>query len=151
MAKGLTEKQKLFCEEYLKTLDAVGSYLSVYRNCKSRENASKHASRLLALSHIQDYVNERMEIIHNEKVADVQEVMEYLTSVMRGESQAEEVLVVGTGEGCSEPCKISKAPSEKERLKAAELIGKRYSLFTGGESKDDNADGVVIVNDAPKE
>lgn len=149
MAK-LTEKQKLFCENYLMTMNAVDAYLAVYKNCKSRDNASKHASRLLALPHIRAYVDTCLEKAHSNKVADIQEVMEYLTSVMRGETSAEEVLVVGTGEGCSEPCKVSKAPSEKERLKAAELIGKRYALFTGSDTKEDDADSVVIVNDAPK-
>lgn len=149
MAK-LTEKQKLFCENYLMTMNAVDAYLAVYKNCKSRDNASKHASRLLALPHIRAYVDTCLEKAHSNKVADIQEVMEYLTSVMRGETSAEEVMVVGTGEGCSEPCKVSKAPSEKERLKAAELIGKRYALFTGSDTKEDDADGVVIVNDAPK-
>ncbi len=149
MAK-LTEKQKLFCENYLTTMNAVDAYLAVYKNCKSRDNASKHASRLLALPHIRAYVDTCLEKAHSNKVADIQEVMEYLTSVMRGETSAEEVLVVGTGEGCSEPCKVSKAPSEKERLKAAELIGKRYALFTGSDTKEDDSDSVVIVNDAPK-
>lgn len=149
MAK-LTEKQKLFCENYLTTMNAVDAYLAVYKNCKSRDNASKHASRLLALPHIRAYVDTCLEKAHSNKVADIQEVMEYLTSVMRGETSAEEVLVVGTGEGYSEPCKVSKAPSEKERLKAAELIGKRYALFTGSDTKEDDADSVVIVNDAPK-
>lgn len=149
MAK-LTEKQKLFCENYLMTMNAVDAYLAVYKNCKSRDNASKHASRLLALPHIRAYVDTCLEKAHSNKVADIQEVMEYLTSVMRGETSAEEVLVVGTGEGCSEPRKVSKAPSEKERLKAAELIGKRYALFTGSDTKEDDSDSVVIVNDAPK-
>lgn len=149
MAK-LTEKQKLFCENYLMTMNAVDAYLAVYKNCKSRDNASKHASRLLALPHIRAYVDTCLEKAHSNKVADIHEVMEYLTSVMRGETSAEEVMVVGTGEGCSEPCKVSKAPSEKERLKAAELIGKRYALFTGSDTKEDDSDSVVIVNDAPK-
>lgn len=149
MAK-LTEKQKLFCENYLMTMNAVDAYLAVYKNCKSRDNASKHASRLLALPHIRAYVDTCLEKAHSNKVADIQEVMEYLTSVMRGDTSAEEVLVVGTGEGCSEPRKVSKAPSEKERLKAAELIGKRYALFTGSDTKEDDSDSVVIVNDAPK-
>lgn len=149
MAK-LTEKQKLFCENYLMTMNAVDAYLAVYKNCKSRDNASKHASRLLALPHIRAYVDTCLEKAHSNKVADIQEVMEYLTSVMRGETSAEEVMVVGTGEGCSEPHKVSKAPSEKERLKAAELIGKRYALFTGSDTKEDDSDSVVIVNDAPK-
>ena len=57
-------------------------------------------------------------------------MLRYLTAVMRGESHAEVVVVEGVGEGCSEARTMQKAPDEKERLKAAELLGKRYALFT---------------------
>ena len=56
--------------------------------------------------------------------------MEYLTSVMRGESTASVVVVEGYGDGCSEAKIIEKPPDEKERLKAAELLGRRFGLFT---------------------
>ena len=49
--------------------------------------------------------------------------------MLRGESSSTEIVVEGTGDGCSEARTIEKAPSEKERLKAAELLGKRYGLF----------------------
>ena len=62
-------------------------------------------------------------------MATATEVMEYLTSVMRGESTAEVVVVEGLGDGCSEARRFKKAPDEKERLRAAELLGKRFGLF----------------------
>ena len=63
-------------------------------------------------------------------IADQDEVLRYLTSVLRGESQSEVVVVEGTGMGESEARLIQKAPDEKERLKAADLLGKRYGLYT---------------------
>lgn len=66
----------------------------------------------------------------SELIADQDEVLQYLTSVLRGKSSSVEVVVEGTGDGCSEARTIEKAPSEKERLKAAELLGKRYGLYT---------------------
>jgi phage terminase small subunit len=60
---------------------------------------------------------------------------------MRGQSEAEVVVIEGTGDGCSEAKKMMKAPEEKERLKAAELLGKRYSLF----SDKVNLEGAVPV------
>lgn len=63
-------------------------------------------------------------------IADQDEVLKYLTSVLRGESQSEEIVVEGIGDGCSEARTMQKAPSEKDRLKAAELLGKRYGLYT---------------------
>ena len=55
--------------------------------------------------------------------------MEYLTAVLRGESTAHEIVVEGIGDGMSKAKVMEKNPSEKERLKAAELLGRRYSLF----------------------
>ena len=71
--------------------------------------------------------------------------MEYLTSVLRGESQSEVVVVEGQGDGYSEARTMDKAPDEKERLKAAELLGKRYGLFKENVALE--VEPVVIVND----
>ena len=125
----MTEKQKRFCDEYLIDCNATRAYKAVYRNIKSDEVARKAGSRLLTNVDVKKYITNRMEEIHNEKTADAQEVIEYLTSVLRGESSSTEIVVEGTGDGCSEARTIEKAPSEKERLKAAELLGKRYGLF----------------------
>ena len=65
-----------------------------------------------------------------ELIADQDEVLKYLTSVLRGKSQSTEIIVEGVGDGCSEARTILKEPSEKDRLKAAELLGKRYGLYT---------------------
>ena len=126
----MTEKQKRFCDEYLIDCNATRAYKTVYKNVKSDETAKSAASRLLTNVNVKKYIDDRMEELHNEKTADAQEVIEYLTSVLRGESIAQEIVVEGTGDGCSEARTMEKAPSEKERLKAAELLGKRYALFT---------------------
>ena len=126
----MTEKEKLFCLEYLKDLNGTRAYMAVYRNCKSERAAAACAARLLRKANIKSYIEEQLASIKSQKMADAQEVMEYLTAVMRGESKAEIVVLEGDGNGCSSARRIDKAPDEKERLKAAELIGKRYSLFT---------------------
>lgn len=122
----MTEKQMLFAEEYLKDLNATRAYLEVYKNVKSDRVASACASKLLAKANIKAYIDKRLEEIHDEKTADAKEVIEYLTSVMRGESQSEVLSLCGSGRQEV----IEKGPEEKDRLKAAELIGKRYGLFT---------------------
>jgi phage terminase small subunit len=63
-------------------------------------------------------------------IADQDEVLKYLTSVLRGESKSEEIVVENVGDYMSEARTMKKAPSEKDRLKAAELLGKRYNLFS---------------------
>ena len=126
----MTEKQKKFADEYLIDLNATRAYKVAYPNVKKDAAARTNGSRLLTNANIQKYISERLEEIHNQKTADAQEVIEYLTSVLRGESRAEEIVVEGIGDGCSEARTMRKAPSEKDRLRAAELLGKRYGLYT---------------------
>lgn len=125
----LTEKQKRFCEEYLIDLNATRAYKAVYKNCKKDESARVNGSKLLTNTNIKAYIDEKLEEIHSKNTADAREVIEYLTSVMRGESTAEIVVVEGMGDGNSKAVKVNKAPDEKEKLKAAELLGKRFGLF----------------------
>ena len=129
VVKKLTEKQKKFCDEYLIDLNATKAYKTVYKNCKSDNAAAACANKLLRNAKVKTYIDSLLEEIHTKKTADAQEVIEYLTSVMRGESKAEIVVVEGTGDGCSKAVKIDKKPDEKEKLKAAELLGKRFGLF----------------------
>ena len=126
----MTEKQKIFADEYLIDLNATRAYKAAYPSVKKDEAARANASRLLTNANIKKYISNQLEKIHSQKTADAQEVIEYLTSVLRGESTSQEIVVEGIGDGMSEARIMEKGPSEKDRLKAAELLGKRYSLFT---------------------
>jgi len=57
----LTDKQKLFADEYLIDLNATRAYKAVYKNCKSEESAKAASSRLLTNVNLVEYVNKRME------------------------------------------------------------------------------------------
>ena len=72
------------------------------------------------------YIDERLEDLQSKKVASQQEVMEYLTSVMRG--QETEQTIIGVADLGQELTDIE--VSAKDRIKAAELIGKRYRMWT---------------------
>lgn len=136
----MTEKQKLFCDEYLKDTNATRAYLTVYANCKSATSAAPLASKLLKKEEIQKYISEKMEEIHNENTADIQEVMEYLTSVLRGESASAVLMLSGNGMQ-----KVTeKPPDEKERLKAAELLGKRFGMFKDNVDITSNGQTVIV-------
>ena len=126
MAK-LTAKQQRFCDEYLIDLNATQAAI---RAGYSKKTANRIATENLSKLVIKDYIAARMAEKESELIADQNEVLKYLTSVMRGESESEIVVVEGTGDGCSEARAMQKAPDEKERLKAAELLGKRYGLYT---------------------
>ena len=126
----MTEKQKRFCDEYLIDLNGTRAYKAAYPSVKSDKTAGVNAARLLGNASVRADLDAELEKLHNAKTADVQEVMEYLTAVLRGESSASVVVVEGVGDGCSEARTITKPPDEKERLKAAELLGKRFGMFT---------------------
>ena len=142
----MTEKQKIFADEYLIDLNATRAYRAVYKNIKNDGVARRNGSRLLTNADIKKYIDERLDEIHNEKTADAQEVMEYLTSVLRGESTSEEIVVEGLGDGCSEARTMEKRPSEKDRLKAAELLGKRFGLYTDKVEMDADMDLNITID-----
>ncbi len=126
MAK-MTVKQKRFCDEYLIDLNATQAAI---RAGYSKKTANRIATENLSKPVIKEYISQRMAEKESELIADQDEVLKYLTSVLRGESQSEIVVVEGSGFGNSEARTMQKAPDEKERLKAAELLGKRYGLYT---------------------
>ena len=119
----MTAKQKRFCEEYLVDCNATQAAI---RTGYSKKTARAVGQRLLTNVDIKKYIEQQFQKLKTEKIADAQEVLEYLTSVMRGE-QKEQVALL-TGEGVQDL--VQKDVSAKDRLKAAELIGKRYALFT---------------------
>lgn len=132
----LTEKQKRFCEEYLIDLNAVQAAIRAGYSEKTarfasqwinERNLQKPTSKYIP--EMREYIDSRLEELHNERTADAQEVVEYLTSVMRGESKSEEIVLKGVGKGSQKIEKVQKKPSEKDKLKAAELLGKRFGMF----------------------
>ena len=136
----MTEKQKLFCDEYLIDLNGTRAYRTVYKTIKNDNVAGVRANKLLKQKDIAEYINKRLEEIHNENTADIQEVMEYLTSVMRGKSESNVLALAG--DGFQEV--IAKPPDEKERLKAAELLGKRFGMFKDNVDITSNGKTVIV-------
>lgn len=122
----LTEKQKRFCDEYLIDCNATQAAI---RAGYSENGAEVRGNELLRNSKVKAYIDELMKEKRKPTIATQDEVLEYLTSVLRGESQGNEIVVEGTGNGFSQAREMQKKPSEKERMRAAELLGKRYGTF----------------------
>ena len=118
----MNARQKRFCDEYLIDYNAKQAAI---RAGYSTKTAYSIGNENLNKPELKAYIEEQLEKIHNEKTADAQEVLEYLTAVMRGQ-HTEQVLKL-VGEGVQTITDIDVAA--KERIKAAELIGKRYGLF----------------------
>ena len=138
--KKMTAKQQMFCDEYLIDLNATQAAI---RAGYSKKTAYSIGQENLNKPEIREYIKKRLAEKEKELIADQDEVLKYLTSVLRGKSQSEVVVVENIGDFTSEARLLQKAPDEKERLKAAELLGKRYNLFSD-KMKVDVAMPVVI-------
>lgn len=123
----LTEKQKRFADYYIETGNMTEAAIKAGYSKKTarvigQENLLKPA--------IKNYVDERLKELEEKRVASATEVMQLLTSAMRGELDEEVVVVESIGDYCSEARVVKKKIGLKDRIKAAELIGKRHRLFT---------------------
>jgi phage terminase small subunit len=136
----LTLKQRKFADEYIIAGNATDAALKAGY---SKKTAYSIGNENLKKPEIKKYIDARLEEIQSQKVADQREILEFLTSIVRGE-QTEETLR-GVGEGAQTIDDID--VSAKDRIKAAELLGKRYAMWTDKQQVD-----VVIpvfVEDVP--
>ena len=133
----MTAKEKRFGDEFLLDMNytqaaiRAGYSESTAKNACYWVNQEADAKQVKAgrksqyKPELAAYINEQLEQMHSKLTADAQEVVEYLSRVLRGQSRSHVLHFVG--DGVQEI--IEKPPDEKERLKAAELLGKRYGLF----------------------
>ncbi|MBX0358931.1 terminase small subunit [Halobacillus sp. Nhm2S1] len=126
----MTERQRRFADKYIKTGNISQSYKTAYPNVKKDSAARASGSRLLTKANVKFYIDERLKELKKEAIADQDEILQYLTSVMRGEVSDEQLLVIGDGEFGSEVGRHSKRSDTSDRTKAAELLGKRYVMWT---------------------
>lgn len=119
----MTLKQQRFADEYIITGNATQSAIKAGYSSKY---ANTNANKLLQNTTIKNYIDERLAKLESEKIATQEEVLQYLTSVMRGEKT--EPLLVLDGEGTQKVIQV--VPNVQSRTRAAELLGKRYGTFT---------------------
>lgn len=136
----LTVKQQAFADYYIETGNA---YQSAIQSGYSENYAKGNVSKLLENERVRTYIDEKLSEMSSKRIADATEVLETLTAIVRGESRS--ATLIGLGEGAQ---KIEKEmpPSTAERIRAAELLGKRYKLFTDKVETTTDA-RVVIVDD----
>lgn len=108
-----TIQMKAFIDEWLRIGNAKDAYKKAYPGCKSDKAARACAAKLLANPTLAEYKEKRLKEVESERIATVTEVMEMLTRTMRGEEKDQ----------------FGLDSSLQDRLKAAEMIGKRYGMF----------------------
>ncbi|MFV3013519.1 terminase small subunit [Clostridium botulinum] len=123
----LTPKQKAFADYYIQTGNATEAAIKAGY---SKKTARFIGNENLTKPYIKNYIDERMKQLEDERIAKADEVLQYLTRVIRGKETEEVVVTENIGDFMSEAKTIKKEIGAKDRIKAAELLGKRYRLFT---------------------
>lgn len=136
----LTLKQKKFADEYIISGNATESAIKAGYSSKY---ANTNVSKLLQNTTIKSYIDERLAQLESEKIADQQEVLKYLSAVMRGEMTEQTLKSVGESGQVITEIDVG----AKDRIKAAELLGKRYRLWTD-KSEVDVTGAVVFTNES---
>jgi phage terminase small subunit len=137
MAK-MTPKQQRFCDEYLIDLNATQAAI---RAGYSEKYAHTNANKLLQITTIKDYLAGRMAEKQDELIADQDEVLKYLTAVMRGEELDETLSVNPMGE-----LERQNVRRQTNQMKAAELLAKRYGLLVEKVESDVDMDLKITID-----
>ena len=138
----LNVKQKAFADYYIETGNA---YQSAIKAGYSENYTKGNIIKLLENESVKNYIKEKMQQIESDRIAKAEEVLAFLSSSLRGEV-VEEVVATETVDGMIKPVILKKQLSAKDRIKAAELLGKRYALFTEKVDLEGNV-GVTIIDD----
>ena len=119
----INERQRKFADEYI---ISGNMYQSAINAGYSANYAKAQSHKLLENVGIKIYLEERMKEISDKSIADQTEVMQYLTRLMRGDETETEMINTGNFEQ-----QLIEVPVKHNiRKQAAELIGKRYALWT---------------------
>ena len=119
----LNEKQKAFADYYIESLNATESYAKAYE-C-SYNAARTNGARLLAKANIKKYIDEVMSAKDESRIASQDEILQILTDIARGITEEEVVQFSQLGE----ELRTTRKPTIKDRMKASELLGKRYRMW----------------------
>lgn len=137
--KKLTIKQKKFADEYIISGNATQAAIKAGY---SEKTSTVIGAENLTKPNIKAYIDERMKELDEESIANQSEVLKFLTSIMRGE-QTEQTLI---SDGSEQGQRITNIEvSAKDRIKAAELLGKRYGSWT--DKVDLSSDLTLIFED----
>lgn len=136
--KKLTIKQKKFADEYIISGNATEAAVKAGY---SRKTARFIGNENLTKPNIKSYIAERMQELEDIAIAKQNEILKYLTSIMRGNET--EQTVISCGDYTQEITDIE--VSAKDRLKATELLMKRYGMLT--EKLDISSESRVVIID----
>ena len=120
----LNELQKALAYYYIESLHSTESYKRAY-NVVNQSTAEANGSRLLRNAKVKNYIDEVMSAKDESRIASQDEILQILTDIARGITEEEVVQFSQLGE----ELRTTRKPTIKDRMKASELLGKRYRMW----------------------
>ena len=142
----LSIKQEKFCLEYAKTGNQRQAYLLAGYECKSDEAADANASRLLRNDKVKARLAELAEEAKNASIADIIEMQQTLTSIIRKQMTEEVIVVESVGDYMTEARKMDKEPSIKDIINAITTLGKMQGAFVEKVQQEVDMDLNIVVD-----
>jgi len=121
----LTEKQKRFCDYFIESGSGIDAAIKAGYSKKAAKNI---ACENMTKPYIKAYIDKIIKEKDSKRIATQDEVLRYLTTVMRGELTDENIVTENIGDFMSEARIIETKVKPKDRNKAAEMLSKRYGL-----------------------
>lgn len=138
----MTIKQQRFADEYIISGNATEAAIKAGYSARTARSIGQEN---LTKPDIKSYIDERLKELEDEAIAKQGEVLKYLTSLMRGEEKEQTLIGLGDGEQGITNIEVS----AKDRIKAAELLGKRYGIWTDKVDVSGTVTSVNIIDDIP--
>ncbi|MGM0174104.1 terminase small subunit [Enterococcus sp. DIV0800] len=151
----MTEKQKRFCEYYIASGNATEAAVKAGY---SKKTAKETGHENLTKPHLKEYIDEKLDEMANDRIADATEVLERLTQIARREVKENQVVTLrskqekwipddkGTARKQTietEEAKVVEMPAKLSDVNGAlRMLGQRYALFT---DKVDLQQGDIVI------
>lgn len=142
----LSVKQENFCIAYAKSGNARQAYKDAGYSVRNDRTADANACRLLTNANVKERLAELAEEAKDASIADITEMQQKLTSIIRQEAEEEVIVVVSKGDFMQEARIMTKKPSLKDVIGAIDRLGKMQGAFKENVNLNGNV-GVVIVDD----
>ena len=151
----LTPKQQAFCEFYIETGNKTEAAIKAGY---SKKTAAVIGDENLKKPYIREYIDQKLAEMSEKRVAKAQEVLETLTRILRREERESVVVTVKTRKSwydekgkkqtieTEEPQVVEIPPKLNDVNKAAELLGKRWGLYSDNVKLSGSAELKITVD-----
>lgn len=143
----LTPKQEKFCVEFAKCGNASQAYVNAGYKSKTSGSLAATSSRLLKNANVQKRIAELTAEAKNKNIADIQEMQERLTAIIRMQTTEEVLMIEGCGDGVTEVVSKEKRPAIKDVVAAVDKLAKMQGAYLDRVSIEGNVPIVISGGD----